>query len=582
MIKLNVKAKYFYYLWIRRIVTGIFSLPILIYSLYVLICSFINHSSFFVYEQLMLIWISVPLLVVNTFFIIFGNFYIKKLKHEMIFDFCKIISSVKLPKILPKVVYVYTSHNDMVQSRVLQNIQQTYKNFEVWISEGSEKPEVIEASKKFALQHGLNFHAVGGNGSSNKADNLNSFLSKSGAKFDYLLITDADEVLDNQFVELALKMFFYKDFHNLGYVSPLNYVYPTNTLFSNIFGNQNDFVLFYQKDFSRNFIFSQYSNLYSASCLVSKKLLEVNNGLFPDGCLEDVYLESLSLRNGFSSVISPLTPCGQSFDKNIYAFYKRTMRIEDWSIKLLKTQKINNYNEKYSTWFNGLLLTAVSPLTVLFKWLFFTLAIWLFVFYWQNIFSNSFFIFSFCSIIGSYLISKIFKLIENSPLSVMNKWGWLALILFPIFALSGFTFRLQHWFNAMVLNKYSAFGGSGQKSKFKSKDVKTNILFAIGMIVCAILIAVITLSYYFTIGFTNPGICFLYILLIVLLSYLFLSFGSVLIMYCIGLIRSNKNYNENNFVYPKDFYKFKRIKQKFYEKYSSNKDYDLKWLEKQI
>ncbi|MCQ3914817.1 MAG: hypothetical protein MJ201_03495 [Mycoplasmoidaceae bacterium] len=66
---------------------------------------------------------------------------------------------------------------------------------------------MIASSKKFALEHNFNFYAVGGHGSNNKAENLNSFLKNTKVAFDYLLITDSDEALHERFVEHAIKCF---------------------------------------------------------------------------------------------------------------------------------------------------------------------------------------------------------------------------------------------------------------------------------------------------------------------------------------------------------------------------------------
>ena len=42
-----------------------------------------------------------------------------------IYEFRNIIKNVKLPKKLPKVVYVYTTYNDFWKERLLQNMEQT-------------------------------------------------------------------------------------------------------------------------------------------------------------------------------------------------------------------------------------------------------------------------------------------------------------------------------------------------------------------------------------------------------------------------------------------------------------------------
>ncbi|MCQ3914818.1 MAG: hypothetical protein MJ201_03500 [Mycoplasmoidaceae bacterium] len=73
----------------------------------------------------------------------------------------------------------------------------------------------------------------------------------------------------------------------------------------------------------------KYVPLYSASALISKELLKTSGNKFPEGCLEDVFLESIALRNSFTGVVLPTTPSGQAFDKNVKAWHKRNLRIND-------------------------------------------------------------------------------------------------------------------------------------------------------------------------------------------------------------------------------------------------------------
>jgi hypothetical protein len=55
----------------------------------------------------------------------------KYLTNKYVDETLHIVHEVKMPIKLPKVVYVYTTHNDFMPARLLQNAKQTYKNFEV-------------------------------------------------------------------------------------------------------------------------------------------------------------------------------------------------------------------------------------------------------------------------------------------------------------------------------------------------------------------------------------------------------------------------------------------------------------------
>ena len=122
-------------------------------------------------------------------------------------EFLDIVNNTKLPTKSPKVIYVYTTKNDFMPARLLQNMQQSYKNIEYWISVGGHDDKNIETIKKFAKENNVNLFIMD-RPSNNKADNLNSFLKHNKSKFDYLLIGDADVAIDKNFVETSLKLFY--------------------------------------------------------------------------------------------------------------------------------------------------------------------------------------------------------------------------------------------------------------------------------------------------------------------------------------------------------------------------------------
>jgi hypothetical protein len=74
------------------------------------------------------LYASLPLFIFN---ISFTTFFRLKIRKMYMNELLEIVSKTKLPKKLPKVVYVYTTHNDFMPARLLQNSKQTYKNYEV-------------------------------------------------------------------------------------------------------------------------------------------------------------------------------------------------------------------------------------------------------------------------------------------------------------------------------------------------------------------------------------------------------------------------------------------------------------------
>jgi hypothetical protein len=65
------------------------------------------------------------------FSLIFNYFSNNHLRNYFVNECLEIVSNTQMPKQLPKVVYVYTTHDDFLPTRLLQNMQQTYENFEV-------------------------------------------------------------------------------------------------------------------------------------------------------------------------------------------------------------------------------------------------------------------------------------------------------------------------------------------------------------------------------------------------------------------------------------------------------------------
>lgn len=123
-------------------------------------------------------------------------------------------------------------------------------------------------------------------GSKHKADNLNYFLSHYQGKFDYLLISDCDEAINHKFVEHGVKTYLANSNSKIGFISALSYCYRSKGLFTNALRFVESIFIF---DFfiGRSFQRNHTTSLTSQVCLITKELLDANNGRFDNVPLED-------------------------------------------------------------------------------------------------------------------------------------------------------------------------------------------------------------------------------------------------------------------------------------------------------
>ncbi len=394
---------------------------------------------------------------------------------------CKeIIDTTKFPKTLPKVLYVYTSHNDLIEARVLQNKQQTYSNFEMWVSDGSDNTEWRKKIKNFCSKNKINLYQLGPQGSKNKADNINSFLKNYKGDYDYLVIGDADEVFHKNFVEYSIKLFCSKQLKNISYITPLNINYRSKGIYPNTTRLLETFV-YWWTFLPRCFVNTNIPPLAGQSCIISKQsLIECNNGeMFDKGNLEDWYLEAEMVENAKFGMMLPNTPCYFEADTNIKAHFNRIMRVNDWIVRWWKTRTkkiIKNYNEKYSSWYRTYFTQLITPLIIISSLASFSFVVWLLANYWDYAFKNNLLFWIALIVLLSFgIITWFINSILNFIIfksKIFNFWDY---FLYPfMFILWVFASNIkvtQHWFKSLFLGKYSEFGGSGKSRFFKVKNV---------------------------------------------------------------------------------------------------------------
>jgi hypothetical protein len=126
MVYSKVNTKIFYS---GKIITVLNSLVGLFLILFIILYDF--HAPYFDVPMTILLIIGLVILMFNSFFSLLKYNKFRVAKAIEILDVAIDGAKYFPKKNPPKVVYVYTTHNDFMPARLLQNMEQTYKNFEV-------------------------------------------------------------------------------------------------------------------------------------------------------------------------------------------------------------------------------------------------------------------------------------------------------------------------------------------------------------------------------------------------------------------------------------------------------------------
>lgn len=486
--------------------------------------------------------------VIGFVFLIYGLF-LKKYCIKIYSEECmEIINSTQLPKKLPKVLYIYTCHNDLINSRVLQNKNQTYKNFELWVSDGSSSKEWRNKIKNFCKENNINLFQLE-RPSVNKADNLNQFLNFYKGEYDYILIGDADEVFHESFVEYAVKMFISNRIKNLAYITPLNINYRSKGIYSNT-TRIIETTAFYWTLFSKNFNLFNIAPLCGQSCIVSKKAFKecYENMNFDSGNLEDWYLESRMVETNNFGIMLLDSPCYYEPDVNVQVHLNRMSRVIDWIIRWWKLKNVNvvkEFNERYIDWYKNYITILFLPLIVFMSIGLIGVFLWIVWNYYNYAFVNNTL---FWVTLGTILGLFIFSLVLNTLLIGNISYNTLDYFLFPIIFICWiFATNVKitiHWFKSLFLSKYSQFGGSGNSRFFKTKSKTIKWWFS--FFILGIILAVFN-SLIFTLTSWN-NIKWLIIFFDLYFGTFWMGTLSYLILWYINFIPYNSKFQRDSFI----------------------------------
>lgn len=139
----------------------------------------------------------------------------------------------------PRVKLLYTTYNDFIPYALAECLNQTYDNLQGVILDNSTDEKYIKMIRQFVKAHPdvqwvRNIPNTGA-----KAGNLNKYLCQQQKEdYDYFVILDSDELLEQKFVEKCLKFFYYSD--NLGILQCNHISGQNHNSFMNLFSNSGN------------------------------------------------------------------------------------------------------------------------------------------------------------------------------------------------------------------------------------------------------------------------------------------------------------------------------------------------------
>lgn len=464
-------------------------------------------------------------------------------------DCAEIINSTNLPKKIPKVLYIYTCHNDLSEERLLQNMNQSYANLEIWVSDGSNKTEWRNKIKDFCSKNKINLFQLPPEGSKNKADNLNKFLAEYKGTYDYLLIGDAKEIFHPDFINNAIKFFYSNKIKNLSYIVPLNVGYRINGIFSNTI-RIHDSLNFYQ-EIGKSFSLKNIHSLLGRSFLISKEsfLKSTKNKGFDDVDLEDFYLEYSLIENDFFGLALPFSNCYFEPDKDVFSHFNRLLKMNDWIIRWWKLRNRKTYfikyNEKFTEWYKENSIYLFKPFFWISSLLLFDFFVLILIENWEFAFFKNILFWIFISF---FILLILIKTISKFIIILKINFNIVDTICYPlVIILYNFALIVPttiSWFKSIFMNKYSNFIGDGDLDFYNNRK-KIRFCWVSFTLVSTLIVLFNSLFFIFA-----PWYEFKWIIIFfnTFVGVIWLSYFSYLILHYINFVPYNLSYDDKKWL----------------------------------
>ncbi len=232
----------------------------------------------------------------------------------------------------PKVVMLYCTCNDFVESALAKSIRQNYDNFETIILDDSTKPEYIRRVDKFAKLYNLRVvrreeHVFF------KAGNLNHYLKNHQDEYDYVAVLDSDERVPNDFIESMLKYFEYDS--SIGAVQAGHKATEGKNIFQALMSMSVKSSYIYAWAAKNQFGFM---TLAGHGMMLSKQAI-VDAGFFPEIIIEDLGITMKLYENGYKVVCAASVVCEEEYPSNYIITKKRHLKWQEGGVELRKKMK---------------------------------------------------------------------------------------------------------------------------------------------------------------------------------------------------------------------------------------------------
>lgn len=225
------------------------------------------------------------------------------------------------------IVYVC---NDLAPATILQSMNQTYKNFDVWILDDSSKPECIAQVDKFCKENGyyvLHRDPIHKKNHPSMVGNLHYFLDRHANEYDYIFESGSSSIVTSTFIENCLKFFIHNKKHGetIGAVSSNGSFYPSNSLFGYIagkgtqWGDANINGVGFRTSGTQCYV-NGWGALYNVEVLKSIPLKSV------EATCCDAARSFWMAQHGIRTCLNPFDFTGKLVTQNIYRFKNQRMK----------------------------------------------------------------------------------------------------------------------------------------------------------------------------------------------------------------------------------------------------------------
>jgi len=224
-------------------------------------------------------------------------------------------------KSLP-VAILYMTRNDFNEKACLSAVNQKYKNFNVYICDDSDNEEFKTRTENFIRDNGSNVTLLRRKKRRGyKAGNINDALKLIDKRFDFILINDADTLLPDDFLRIAMPKF--KLSPKIAFVQGMQKSLNSQRGYlGKVMKAMIDIHWQHYMSLKNRFGFVMW---YGHGAVLRRSVIEETGGM-PEVVTEDLAFSSEIRRRGYFGIVADDLSCQEEFPETIEKFRKRNRK----------------------------------------------------------------------------------------------------------------------------------------------------------------------------------------------------------------------------------------------------------------